>query len=248
MNPSRPDSEALPAAGARWRAVFLDADDTLLDYPASERAALLSALQEQGVAGDPEAMLERYRRHNADVWRAFERGDITQIDLRTERFRRLARDLGTTALDIPAISERYLDFLSEGAHLLPGADDLVERLARRLPLVIVTNGIARVQRARFARIPFMRHMRHIVISEEVGVAKPDPRIFRPALDALALDAREVLFIGDSTTSDMPAAHAAGMDFCWYNPDGRPVPAGFRPHADVRTLTDIARIVLEGMSA
>jgi 2-haloacid dehalogenase len=226
----------------RWRAIFLDADDTLLDYPAAERAALLAALDEQDVRGDADELVTRYRRHNADVWRAYERGYITQQALRTERFHRLAAELGLTHLDIPLLAERYLDFLSEGAHELEGAADLVARLARRHPLAIVTNGIARVQRARFARVPFMQHIRHIVISEEAGVAKPDPRIFAGAFATLGVGPHETLFIGDSTTSDMPAAHAAGMDFCWYNPKGLPVPDGLRVHADVRTLADIAALV------
>lgn len=226
----------------RWRAILLDADDTLLDYPAAERAALLAALAEQHVSGNADELVARYRAHNADVWRAYERGDITQQALRTERFHRLAADLGLAALDVPVLAERYLDFLSEGAHELPGAADLVARLARRHPLAIVTNGIARVQRARFARVPFMQHICHVVISEEAGVAKPDPRIFDGVLAALGVEAHETLFIGDSTTSDMPAAHAAGMDFCWYNPKALPVPDGLRVHADLRTLADIAALV------
>lgn len=226
----------------RWRAIFLDADDTLLDYPAAERAALLAALTEQHVRGDADELVTRYRTHNADVWRAYERGEITQQALRTERFHRLAADLGLTQIDIPVLAERYLDFLSQGAHELPGAADLVAQLARSHPLAIITNGIARVQRARFARVPFMRHIRHVVISEEAGVAKPDPRIFAGALAALGVEPHETLFIGDSTTSDMPAAHAAGMDFCWYNPKALPVPDGLRVHTDVRTLADIAALV------
>lgn len=229
-------------ARTRWRAVFLDADDTLLDYPAAERAALLAALTECDVHGDPDELVARYRTHNADVWRAYERGEITQLALRTERFHRLAADLGLTRIDISVLAERYLDFLSEGAHELPGAADLVARLAGRHPLAIITNGIARVQRARFARVPFMRYIRHIVISEEAGVAKPDPRIFSGALAALGVAPHETLFIGDSTTSDMPAAHAAGMDFCWYNPKALPVPDGLHVHADLRTLADIAALV------
>jgi len=72
----------------------------------------------------------------------------------------------------------------------------------------------------------------------VGVAKPDPRIFRPALDKLGVEASEVLFVGDSVTSDMAAARNAGMDFCWLNPGGAPVPAGHAPAFIVRELAEI----------
>ena len=212
----------------RYKAIFFDADDTLFDYPRAERAALLSCLGEFRIAAEPEAFIAAYRRHNHDVWREFERGETDQATLRVERFRRLAVELGLPGLPLEKIGAFYLEALAGQSQLLPGALDLVRELAMKYPLALVTNGIAAVQNRRFAASPITPHFRAIVISEEVGTAKPDPRIFRPALEAIGVEAADVLFVGDSVTSDMAGARNAGMDFCWLNPKGLPCPAGNAP--------------------
>ena len=101
-------------------------------------------------------------------------------------------------------------------------------LAEKFPLALVTNGIASVQNKRFAASPITPYFKAIVISEEVGIAKPDPRIFEPALQKIGVAAADVLYVGDSVSSDMAAARNAGMDFCWLNPGGAPVPDGHSP--------------------
>jgi len=212
----------------RYKAIFFDADDTLFDYPRAERAALLSCLGEFHIAAEPAAFIAAYRRHNHDVWREFERGETDQATLRVERFRRLAVELGLPGLPLEKIGAFYLEALAGQPQLLPGALELVRELAMKYPLALVTNGIAAVQNRRFAASPITPHFRSIVISEEVGIAKPDPRIFRPALEAIGVEAADVLFVGDSVTSDMAGARNAGMDFCWLNPKGIPCPAGNAP--------------------
>lgn len=225
----------------RYRAVFFDADDTLFDYPSAERASLLACHWQFAVPGDEEEFVAAYRRHNHDVWRAFERGEMDQATLRVERFRRLAGELGLAALPLERISAFYLEELSSQAQLLSGALELVQELAGSFPLGLITNGIASVQRRRFAASPILAHFKAVVISEEVGIAKPDPRIFAPALEAIGVSAGDVLFVGDSVTSDMAAARNAGMDFCWLNPRGAAVPEGYAPAYIIASLAEFPRL-------
>jgi YjjG family noncanonical pyrimidine nucleotidase len=221
-----------------YKAIFFDADDTLYDYPRAERAALLACCREFAIAVAPEAFIAVYRRHNRDVWQEFERGETDQATLRVERFRRLGAELGLADLPFDLLSTFYLEVLSGQAQLLPGALELVRELAKKFPLALVTNGIAAVQNRRFAASPITPYFHSIVISEEVGIAKPDPRIFAPALEKLGVDAADVLYVGDSVSSDMAAARNAGMDFCWLNPRGIPVPAGHDPAFIVKKLSEI----------
>nr|MCU0237708.1 YjjG family noncanonical pyrimidine nucleotidase [Acidobacteriota bacterium] len=198
----------------RYKSIFFDADDTLYDYPQAERTALRACLCEFAVATDPAAFTAAYRRHNHDVWQEFERGETDQATLRVERFRRLFAELGIPGLPLERVSAHYLAALADQSQLLPGALELVRKLAKAYPLALVTNGIAAVQNRRFAASPITPYFKAIVISEEVGIAKPDPRIFRPALEKIGVAAADVLYVGDSVTSDMAAARNAGMDFCW----------------------------------
>jgi 2-haloacid dehalogenase len=222
----------------KYKSIFFDADDTLFDYPRAERAALLACLNEFQIRSAPEIFLNAYRRHNHDMWQAFERGETDQATLRVERFRRLAAELNITDLPLDRVSSFYLEALSGQPQLLPGALDLVRELAKRFPLALITNGIASVQNKRFASSPITSYFQSIVISEEVGIAKPDPRIFTPALQKIGVEAADVLYVGDSVSSDMAAARNAGMDFCWLNPGSIPVPDGYSPTHIIGSIKEL----------
>jgi 2-haloacid dehalogenase len=222
----------------RYKAIFFDADDTLFDYPRAERAALAACRSEFHLRVSLAAFLEAYRRHNHDLWREFERGETDQARLRVERFRRAAAELGLEGLPLDRVSAFYLEALSGQPRLLPGALATVRILAKAYPLAIVTNGIAAVQRRRFAASPVTAYFRSVVISEEAGFAKPDPRIFGPALRETGTAADEVLYVGDSVTSDMAAARNAGLDFCWFNPGEAPVPDGYAPVLVLAAIRDL----------
>ena len=211
-----------------YKSIFFDADDTLFDYPDAERAALQACLDEFSIPVPLDPFARAYRRHNRDVWQAFERGETDQVALRGERFRRLFAELGINGATLERVSSFYLEALACQPQLLPGALETIRELAARFPLALITNGIAAVQNKRFAASPITPYFQSVVISEAVGIAKPDPRIFRPALDKLGVAAADVLYVGDSVTSDMAAARNAGMDFCWLNAVGAPVPENFSP--------------------
>ena len=231
--------------GAKYKGIFFDADDTLFDYPHAERAALRACLREFRLRVKLGILIDSYRRHNLELWQAFERGETDQAALRVERFSRVAAEFGISGLPLERISAFYLEALSRQPQLMPGALATVRALAKKFPLALVTNGIAMVQRRRFAASPITAYFQAVVISEEVGVAKPDPRIFAPALEKIGVAAGEVLYVGDSVTSDMAAARNAGMDFCWFNPAGTPVPAGYAPAfiiAAIKELPDCLRTI------
>ncbi|MCG2809868.1 MAG: YjjG family noncanonical pyrimidine nucleotidase [Candidatus Aminicenantes bacterium] len=225
----------------KYKSVFFDADDTLFDYPRAERAALQACLCEFRIHTEPEIFFSTYRRHNHDLWQAFERGETDQAALRVERFRRLAAELHIPDLPLDRLSTFYLEALSSQPQLLPGALATVRALAKKFPLALVTNGIAAVQNRRFAASPITPYFQAVVISEEVGIAKPDPRIFAPALQKIGVEAVDVLYVGDSVSSDMAAARNAGMDFCWLNPSGAPVPAGQTPAHIIASIHELPKL-------
>jgi len=222
----------------KYKSIFFDADDTLFDYPSAERAALLACLDEFHLTLEPGSFIAVYRRHNHDVWREFERGETDQATLRVERFRRLAAELAIPDLPLERVSAFYLEALSDQSQLLPGALATVRKLSKKFPLALITNGIAAVQNKRFAASPITAYFKSIVISEEVGIAKPDPLIFTPALQKIGVEAADVLFVGDSVTSDMAAARNAGMDFCWFNPKMISIPAGYAPAFIIAAIKEL----------
>lgn len=225
----------------RYDWIFFDADGTLFDYLAAEAAALRGAFKSSGLPFDP-AVGPVYSEINAAIWREYERGEITQRRLRTERFDRLFERLGLTA-DSEEFSRRYLAILGGQTALLDGAEPVVRELRGKIGLLLLTNGLADVQRPRFAASSIGGFFSEIVISEEVGLAKPDPAIFDLAFDRIGEPPRSsVLVVGDSLTSDIVGGVAAGVDTCWYNPTGAANGHGVEPTYEIRTLSELLEIV------
>lgn len=219
---------------AKYSFLLLDADNTLFDFPAGEACALRQVLAEFSLPADPET-LALYHRINDALWEALERGEVRSETLRVERFARLLRMLGDPR-DAEALSERYLLALAEYPVLLPGAEEAVRRWAGRVPMAIVTNGIGLAQRGRIARSTIGAYLPTLIISEEIGAAKPDPRMVWAAMEALGCgNPAQALLVGDSLQADIAAAHRAGIDSCWFNPACAPNLTPLEPTYTIDTL-------------
>lgn len=224
----------------RYDAILLDADGTLYDFEAAERAAITNVLQLLHI-DDPEAP-GVYSRINAACWADFEKGVITQEQLRLRRFRELIERYGLRFDPVEA-AETFVRVLSTQAQLLPGVEQEVRRIASLLPVAIVTNGIAEVQRSRFSLSPLCKYVKEIVISGEVGCAKPDPLMIFSALDKLGAKPERALMVGDSLSSDICCAYNAGVDACWFNPSGALMTLKRAPKYEIRSLSEIADTIL-----
>jgi YjjG family noncanonical pyrimidine nucleotidase len=225
----------------KYDLILIDADETLFDFRKTEGEALARTLAAAGL--DPAGpAAEAYHEINAELWRRLERGEIDQPRLRVERFRLLFERLGI-GLDPRSFSDKYVAFLAAASYLLGGAEELCAYLAAKYRVVILTNGIAEVQRGRLELSPIRAFVADIVISEEAGCAKPDPAIFARALERAGLaDKSRSIMIGDSLSSDIRGAVGFGIDSCWVNFSGAPNDTGLRPTYEVRSLAGITEIL------
>jgi len=219
--------------------LLADADNTLFDFPAGERLALVETFEAYGLPTD-EATLRTYHHINEALWRQLERGETSPDKLRVQRFAELLDVLGLREVrSATDIAESFIDALGRQAIMLPGAEQAVRRWAARVPIAIVTNGIASVQRARIARSPIADRIAALIISEEVGASKPDRRMVDAALNALGCaDPRRALLLGDSLEADVAAAANAGIASCWFNPGQSPNPTVHRPTHTASSLDEV----------
>ncbi len=225
----------------RYQWVLFDADGTLFDYDAAETAALEQTFRETSQPFQPR-YAELYRQINGLIWKAFERGEIAPDRLRVQRFEQLFAALGVKA-DPQAFSAGYLRHLATGTALVEGALEVVQTLHGTVGLLIVTNGLAEVQRQRFERSALRGYFPDMVISEEVGAAKPDGRIFEVAFQRMNYPRKEdVLMVGDSLTSDIQGGSEYGIDTCWFNPGGHARPTGVTVRYEIRQLGELLPIV------
>lgn len=223
----------------RYQALLLDADDTVFDFQWAERQAIEEVISLAGIQ-DPGAA-DAYSDINRSYWRKLERGEVSEAELRLLRFRDFAK-MYHSPMDAQTLGRAFTSGLSRQRRLIPGALETIEEIAARIPVAIVTNGIAEVQHARFDKSPLMRHISAFVISGEVGFQKPDPRMIFHALDLLGVRAEDALLAGDGLSSDICAAEGAGVDACWYNPKKVPRPENARIKyeiEDIRALKSIA---------
>lgn len=229
---------------AHYRWLLFDADGTLFDYDAAERTALERSFREIDQPFGPE-MLTVYRRVNAHLWQQFEAGRVTADRLKTQRFEQLFEELRMPG-DAAAFSARYLINLSRVTDLIDDAEAVLASLAERCRIGIITNGLTTVQRPRFSASALAPYFEVIVISDEIGVAKPDPRIFDAAFELMEHPARDaVLIIGDSLTSDMRGGEQYGIDTCWFNPARRPNTSDVAPTYEIAHLQELFTILEKG---
>ena len=193
----------------RW--VLFDLDGTLLDYAAAEGAAVTATLAEGGLPVTAE-VLASYRRINAAHWAALERGETTSARLRVERWEEVLTLHGTDVAREPGVlAEHYLGALAAGCQLVAGAAEVVAAVAVTHRIAYITNGLADVQRPRLAATLLDAAAEVVIISDEVGAAKPDPAIFDAAFAAMGGPRRdEVTMVGDSLSADIAGAAAFGL--------------------------------------
>jgi 2-haloacid dehalogenase len=222
--------------------VMFDADNTLFDFDEAEQQALAMTFDRLDLPFLAEYK-SLYHRINAEIWSEFEQGQISSAALRVERFVRLFRAVGL-GVDAESFSRVYLVFLAQGAQLLPGAQEIIAALRDAgLRLALVTNGLRDVQRPRLKASALAGCFEAVIISEEVGVPKPEAGFFEAAFAQMGHPARSVvLLVGDSLSSDIRGGNLYGLDTCWYNPAGRPADPRCPATFTISRLEQLAEIV------
>lgn len=225
----------------RYKTILFDADDTLLDFKQSEDAALRDALSGIGVRPD-EKMVATYSAINDALWKKLERGETTKDALRTDRFREFCRVSGIDT-DVAALAHSYTEFLSTKSFLMNGALETCRKLAPHCALYVVTNGIGSVQRGRFNPSPLAPLFQDAFISEEIGFEKPRREYFEAVAAKIPhFEKESTLIVGDSLTSDISGGIAFGIDTCWFNPGGKPLPDGIHPTYTIARLEDVLPLI------
>lgn len=233
----------------RYDLLLADADGTLFDFHRGEREALGQTLGAFGATADDETAA-LYRRVNLSHWKRLERGETTQERLRVERFEDFLRECRAQGLPAPdadakTLSACFVEALSRQRVPMRGAEAFLKRVSAAMPVYLITNGIARVQRGRFEQSELRAYLRDILISEELGHSKPDPyMLLEAARRAGVADPRRAVMLGDSVSADIGAAINAGMDSVLFT-DGQPAPEPCPATFAVPTLEAAADWLLSG---
>ena len=226
----------------RYDVLLCDADNTIFDFNKAEENAFAAACQRVELEPNEE-IHALYCEINESLWKLLEQGGITQKVLRVRRFELFLEAIGKPELDAQAMAEEFVNALGRQSVPIEGAVEAVVRWSQMVPVIIVTNGIAKVQHGRMERSEVRHYIRGMVISEEVGAAKPDPKMIFVGMEMAGVtDKSRVLMLGDSLSSDIAAAANAGVDACWYNPHATENTKGLPIRYEIRDLDEIDAII------
>jgi putative hydrolase of the HAD superfamily len=220
-------------------AVLFDLDDTLFDHHGCARDALTAVRDGHPCFGAvPFEELERaHARYLDELHREVMLGRLPLDVARRERFRRLFGAAGVTAADdlVDLAARTYRDRYREVRRAVRGVGALLPLVKARARIGVVSNNLLAEQQEKVAICGLDAFVDALVVSEEAGVAKPDPAIFRLALDRLGCRAGEAVMIGDSWPADVAGARAAGIRAIWFNRSGDAPPEDDRSIAELRAL-------------
>ena len=198
--------------------IFFDLDHTLWDFDKNSGLAFNSIFQKNKIEVEIDRFMEVYSPINENYWKLYRQNRVSQQDLRYGRLREsfdsLEIDLTKEQIDLLAID--YIDYLPQNNILLEGAVELLEYLAPKYRLHIITNGFREVQYKKLENSQIMPFFDTITTSEDAGVKKPHRLIFEKALESAGATVKTRLMIGDNFEADVVGAQKVGMRAILYN--------------------------------
>jgi HAD superfamily hydrolase (TIGR01549 family) len=190
-------------------AVLFDVDDTVCEYHRTIDELLSVAFDRAGIEPffDADEYVSRYNDF------ADESDDV--VDLWARCFAAFARERGRTPETGREVARAYAaerDYTA--VRFLPGAKETLERLHGTVPLAAVTNGAPEMQSVKLRTLGADDYFETVVHGGYDAPAKPSPEPFQVALDTLGVDPGRAIHVGNSLSSDVAGAKAAGVAAAW----------------------------------
>jgi putative hydrolase of the HAD superfamily len=230
----------------KFQHIFFDLDHTLWDFETNSRLALEEIFQEVQLLekGIPsfEQFHKAYLPINDYYWFRYHNKLCTKEETRTGRFYDTLKSFGVEDNSLAQeIAARYVSLSPYKTALHHGALEVVSRLSETHELHIITNGFSEVQRIKIQESGLAPFFKHLIISEEVGVQKPQPEIFHHLLSLISASKRDCVMVGDNFNTDIEGARNAGIAQMYFNPHKKPL-RGQKPTYTIHHLQEVANIV------
>ena len=206
--------------------VFLDVDDTILDFHKAEVKAVSETFRRMGI--DPtEETVSRYSVINQHRWELLEQGKISRGEVMTSRFDLLFEELGIERSGVEAQSI-YEKLLPIGHFFMPDAPELLKALYGKYDLYIVSNGAAETQASRLESAGIIPYFEEIFISEAVGFEKPTREFFDHCFSHIqSFRPEDAIIVGET---------------CWYNPKGKKPRDDIKPDYEIKALMELPELL------
>ena len=233
---------------AQYKNIFIDLDDTIWDFAANSHVSLAIMYRDLNIARiypDYDSFSAAYYAKNSELWALYHHGKIDKDFLIIERYAHLLREAHYPDPDnslAQQMNEYYLDTLALQTQLVPHATELLDYLARKgYNLYILSNGFIEVQHKKLQSAGIGHYFKRMVLSDEIGINKPDRRLFDYALEVTNSQATDTLMIGDNYDADILGAMQAGWGQIYFDRNHRGITAQ-EPQHTVHNLREVMEIL------
>ncbi len=205
----------------KYKHLFFDLDNTLWDFDNNSKIVLGSIfdkfqLQKKGISSKKK-FINTYKKVNGELWLKYREGVLTKQILRHKRFLETLRILNIKAEILSKeIGDFYVSHSPLQTKLMAGTKDVLFNLSLHYNLHIITNGFKEVQFIKLKNSGIYEFFDKIIVSEDVGVLKPNSKIFEFALQSCSAKVEESLMIGDDVISDIQGARSFGIDQVFFD--------------------------------
>lgn len=199
------------------RYIYFDLDNTLLDHNKAESQSHQAVYDSFPVLRQIplNRWLETYQEVNHNLWVRYQNGEIDRHQLHFSRFHDSMVKMGLPTDNSHEIGISYMEMYRENWAWVDQAEETIELVSKHFNVGIITNGFKETQLKKFEKLSMNRFTRQMVISEELGVLKPDPKVFDYATELAGVSREEILYVGDSYASDVVGGLKAGWKTAWY---------------------------------
>ena len=229
----------------KYRNLFIDLDDTVYDFSAASRESFLETyelLHYERYFDSFEQYMSIYEPYNLELWRIYGEGKITKEELNKRRYSHPLEVVGVNDQQLAdTFCREALGRIPTKGNLVPGAIELLEYLRPKYNMYILSNGFKELQSRKMQTAGIDHYFDALILSEDIGVNKPDSRLYEYAIKKTTSKPTESLMIGDMFDTDIVGAANFGIDSIYYNPKGK---SGhpFAPTYEVTHLLEIKDIL------
>ncbi len=235
----------MPRRAYDYEWLFLDLDNTILDFGASSKIAFFHIFEIYQLSLT-QKHYERYREINHQYWVKLEKGDISADQLKVQRWSDFITEFEIIA-DPKQLNEAYLNHISNNPIFVKDALSSLNQFRINYRMMLITNGLANVQLPRLQLTGLNPYFEHIVISEQLGYAKPSKEFFDHCHSLAGNPLKDmVLVIGDTLTSDIKGGLDFGYHTCWYNYYKKGNESEYKPHYEVKSQEGLQKLLMEDL--
>ena len=230
---------------SQYKNLFFDLDDTLWAFSLNARDTFEEMYHKYDYGRffrSFQHFYTLYQHRNTELWEEYGRGQVSKEELNRQRFLYPLEAVGAgDAALAEAFSDDFFSVIPTKSRLMPHAYEVLEYLAGKYNLYILSNGFQELQCHKMRSAGIDRFFKKIVLSDDIGVLKPWPEIFHFALSATQSEVRDSLMIGDSWENDVAGAKGVGMHQVFYNVTGKEE-LPFQPTYHISNLKELMQIL------